>query len=341
MQGVAKMFSSLPLREEHLMEVYDAVENSSDNGYDEEYMIRDLFENPGSGVGGGTKSKVYRTPIRSLLTNYLSEFLQTKSGVGQVQAYIDSLCSSGMQIYWPYSENWNGKDFPIITFDPGYGKESNYGYEISYTPEGIRVVDSVIVDESIARTRPVWVINKNDDSSFKPSVIDFEYQHAVINPAATKRLLKLKSFKMLRNYDSWFGGASEFSIKVGSVDGFSASTEAELKLYQPSVSDFVVVVKRNQVGKEIPFDSIMMTDFTNQIDKLAFLVTEDDGGTRTSWKCSAVVKVQSKSYGFEVDIPYNEKDDIVWRGQIAASYLQSEDVVTGRFGDVIITFELQ
>ena len=50
--------------------------------------------------------------------------------------------------------------------------------------------------------------------------------------------------------------------------------------------------------------------------------------------------IKSKSYGFDVDIPYNEKDDIVWRGQLSARYFEEEDVVSGRFGDVIVNFEL-
>ena len=100
------------------------------------------------------------------------------------------------------------------------------------------------------------------------------------------------------------------------------------------------MVKRRNVGKELPFEAILVSDFSNQLDMLAFLVTEDDGGTRTSWKCDATVKINSKSYGFVLDIPYNEKDDIVWRGQLSARFFEEEDVVIGRFGDIIISFEL-
>ena len=146
---------------------------------------------------------------------------------------------------------------------------------------------------------------------------------------------------MLRHYDSWFRGASEFWVKCGAVNGFSASTEAELKLYSPSVTDFMVVVPRKYLGKKLEMDSIILTDFTNPLDNLAFLITEDDGGTQSSWKCSATVKVNSKSYGFDVNIPYNEKDDIVWRGQLSASFFQAEDIVSGRFGDVILEFALE
>ena len=130
-------------------------------------------------------------------------------------------------------------------------------------------------------------------------------------------------------------------MKCGAIDGFSASTEAEMRLFSPSVTDFMVVVKRRQKGETLNLNSILLTDFTNQMESLAFLVTEDDGGTTTSWKCSASVKVQSKSYGIDLDIPYHDKDDIVWRGQLSAGFLQEVDVVGGRFGDVEISFALE
>ena len=145
---------------------------------------------------------------------------------------------------------------------------------------------------------------------------------------------------MLRNYDSWFGGASEFWVRVGSVEGFNATTDEELKLYYPSVTDFMIVVRRRDLGKDLPYEALLVSDFTPQLDKLAFLLVEDDGGSRTQWKAEVAVKIQSKSYGVSIDIPYNEKDDIVWRGQLSARFFEEEDVVTGRFGDVVCSFEL-
>ena len=342
LQEVAKIFSSLPIGDEHLREVYSAVSSSSSNGYDEEYMLRDLFENPGAGVGDPpTKAgSGYDKPLCELFREYLVSNYSTKASAADVEAVISSMVSSDMQIYWPYSEDWDGSTYPIVTFDPGYGAESNYGYVIRAVDGGVAVVDSVLVDEAVAKTRPVWVINNNDDSAYSPLEFVKSDSCEETQPAARKRRLILKSFKMLRNYDSWFGGASEFRIQMGSVDGFTASTEAELNLYKPSVTDFYLVIKRKYVGTDYPYEGIILTDFTNQIDKLAFLITEDDGGTKTTWKCSATVKVQSKSYGFEIEFPYNEKDDIVWRGQLDADFLKEEDTVSGRFGDVIVTFEL-
>lgn len=344
LKKLARMFADLPIDGDHVLEVYDAVASSDGRGYDEEYTMDCLLTAPGTGVGttSGSKTgneKQYANPLRNLIRDWLEQHPQTKSSVEQM---LSQLAHSDYQLYWPYYENWDGHSFPIITFDPGYGAESNYGYAISYKPDGTRVVDSVYVDEKVAIKRPVWVINSNSDAAFTPLEL-FEPSGPLTPkaaPASRRRTLTMKSFRMLRNYDSWFGGASEFWVKCGSVEGFSASTEAELKLYSPSVTEFMIVVKRKDIGKELPYDVMLVSDFSSQLEKLAFMVTEDDGGTRTNWKCQALVKIESKSYGIELDLPYNQKDDIVWRGQLSARYFEEEDVVSGRFGDVIISFEL-
>ena len=341
--------SELPLQEEHLREVHDAVNSSSSNGYDEEYTMSSLFSAPGSGVGddkAGTKAVSYLRPLKDLFSEYFaSNGAGTKGGAADVERYISALSDSDMQIYWPYSEDWDGETFPLVTFDPGYGAESNYAYVLSYAGGEASVVDSVLVTEDVARERPVWVINRNDDSAFTPLEL-FSTKAADMKVAASDDtkgpMLSIKTFKMLRNYDSWFGGASEFFVKCGAVDGFKASSDSDLKLYTPSVTDFMISVKRSQCGLSVPFQAIMLTDMTDQMDKVAFLIIEDDGGTRTSWKCEATVKYKSKTYGFDLEIPYNEKDDIVWRGQLSTSFFgEKGDTVSGRFGDVEVTFELQ
>ena len=364
LSSLARMFAALPIGVEQMEEVMDAASSSVGNGYDEEYTMKQLIEAPGCGVGDSpTKAGSYARPLRDMISEYLGA--GTKAGAQDVEQYLNALSESDLQIYWPYSEDWDGEELPIITFDPGYGSEYNYGYKIGRDPDGFRVVDSVYVDEQIAREHPVWVINKNDDAGHTPLALYEPLARTAFNPLhpqgtvgrtpqtpclsngpseETKsgpRMLYLRSFTMLRQYDSWFRGGSEFFVKCGAVNGFHATTEAEMRLYYPSVTDFMVVVKRKQLGEDIPYNGIIMTDFTNQLENLAFLITEDDGGTQTSWKCSATVKVKSRSYGFDVDIPYNEKDDIVWRGQLSANFFQEADFVTGRFGDVMITFALE
>ncbi len=338
LSSLARMFAALPIGLDQMEEVKDAASASIGNGYDEEYTMKQLIEAPGCGVGDNpTKAGNYTRPLRDMIAEYLAT--ETKAGAKDVEEYLNALSQSDLQLYWPYSEDWDGEELPIITFDPGYGSDYNYGYKLGRDSNGFSVVDSVYVDEQIAREHPVWVINTNDDAGFTP--LDLYTEAAQSSTKSGPRKLFLRSFTMLRHYDSWFRGGSEFFVKCGAVNGFHATTEAEMRLYYPSVTDFMVVVKRKQLGEEVPYNGIIMTDFTNQLENLAFLITEDDGGTQTSWKCSATVKIKSKSYGFECDIPYNEKDDIVWRGQLSASFFQEADYVSGRFGDVLISFVLE
>lgn len=370
LEDVAKLLSALPIETDQMTEVHDAVSSSDGNGYDEEYMMRDLLSVPGTGVGDEAMGKSmstrsYSRPLKELIAEQLST--RTKSSDESVlspEEYLDALEKSNMQIYWPYYRNWDGKEWPIVTFDPGNGAEANVGYRLFIDSEGNRKVEAVVVDEEMAASHPVWVVNRNNDSGFTSMEVhrrkDPEWgtgggsitvrpssglgcAEASATAAAQKgafRTLVLHDFKMRRNYDCWFAGASEFFIKCGSVEDFTASTEAELKLYSPRITDFMLVVKRSQMGKTIPMNVVLVSQWTDQLENIAFMLTEDDGGTRTEWKCSACVKIKSKSYGFEVALPFNSRDDIVWRGQLSAPYLEKYDGVAGRFGDVELTFSL-
>lgn len=367
---IAGLLAELPFGPEHVREVHNAVSASSENGYDEEYTMANLFSVPGSGVGDehtGTKAAEYANPVSDLIREHLLSKARTKSAAGgrtfeneeDVEKYIEALASSDIQVYWPFSDRWNGSgEIPVITFDPENESTTNIGYRIRRTGEGMTEVDTVVVDEKMAEENPVWVVNRNSDSGFLS--LDMMRQlypgwtgeggTIVVNPsrsssgntsAGSVRTLILKDFTMNRNYDSWFAGASEFFVKCGAVENFTASTEAELQLYSPSITDFMIVVKRNQVGKAQPFNAVLISDWTGQVDNCAFMIIEDDGGKQTSWECTALVRIESKSYGIEVDLPFRTRDDIVWRGSLSSRYLEAHDNTPENFGDVTITFEIE
>lgn len=356
---VASILSAVPLGLEHIDEVHSAVVSSSVNGYDEEYTMKDLFESPGAGVGDkGTRvSKSYGNPLRDLIEQHVRSKAFTKAGhrdEEDAEAFLSALMSSDIQIYWPFSDNWDGKALPVITFDPESGAETNIGYKFVLKDDGSRHVEEVVVDEAMASRRPVWVVNRNSDAEFTSLEMlrreDLNWSEGggdiIIEPQkktksdTRSRSLILKDFTMKKNYDPWFAGASEFFVKSGAVEDFTAATEAEMKLYVPSVTDFMIVVKRSQLGEPLPFNAMLVSDWTDQMVNCAFMITEDDGGTRTDWNCTALVRVASKSYGFEVKLPFNSRDDIVWRGQLAGKWLEANSEVVGHFGDVDLTFEV-
>ena len=352
---VAQVFAEMPIQQCHLQEVHDAVCSSSGNGYDEEYTMTLLFESPGAGVGESTATRSpdkYQQPLRALLQQHL---LSTKSsgGIPDAQRWLDELVRSDIQIYWPYSENWDRKTFPIITFDPEDDSDVNIGYRVKVDEDGNRIVEEIVVDEEMAMSEPVWVINRNSDAAYKTiemlrkedpewgeggGTITIDPSSSVATKTSTRKALILKNFKAKRNYDCWFAGASEFFVKIGSVKDFTATTEAELKLFNPKVTDFTIVVRRGQVGTSISLNALLLTDWTEQMTHCAFMITEDDGGTWTSWSCTALVRIASKSYGIELDIPIRSFDEIVWRGRLAWDWLEATKGKVAHFGDVDLTF---
>ena len=375
---VAQMLSELPMEPVHFREVHRAVSSSSGNGYDEEYMMRDLFASPGRGVGEEDSGKSGNSvaeqskslsdilPLRDLIIQYAENRAATKASGFDPGLWLESLSSSDIQIYWPYSEDWDGETQPVFTYDPGDGSQVGVGWKVDTDERGARTVRKIEVDEKYAAAYPVWVVNRNSDSGYTSlDVMRREHPEwdngggALIiggpvssrspgvplpeeetKAASSVKTLILKDFTMRRHYDTWLAGGSEFFIKAGSVNDFVASTEAELQLYVPAVTDFMVVVKRKQLGQALPFNTVLVSDWTSQLTQVAFMIVEDDGGSLTQWKCSAVVKVASKSYGFDISLPFNTRDDIVWRGQLSRRYIEATDKIAGHFGDVDITFEV-
>lgn len=361
LEKVAGILAAVPLMQTHLDEVHDAVSSSSGNGYDEEYTMRHLFGNPGAGVGDKDvrSGSEYTDPLWKLIDRHVRSMAATKaSGTDDPDMFLKMLTESDVQIYWPYSEQWNGKDMPVITFDPEDGARTNTGYRIKVEHDGSRHVEKVVVDEATAMEVPVWVVNRNTDSGYTSLEMLRREDPAwgegggaiIINPSKDRtsqvksgsgmKTLVLKEFTMNRNYDSWFAGASEFFVKIGYLDNFTASTEAEMRLYNPMVTDFMIVVKRNQVGVPQPFNAILVTDWSDQVESCAFMITEDDGGTQTEWTSKAKVFVAGKSYGVEITIPLNIRDDVVWRGQLASRWFEESKDEAWPFGDVELTFDI-
>jgi hypothetical protein len=352
---VARLMAAIPVGEAQVAEVRNAVSASTGNGYDEEYPMRQLFESPGAGIGDvpATRVEGYARPLRDLLTAEVRRHYGTRAM--DADSFLHALSGSDVQIYWPFSEEFEGDETPVITFDPGDGETKNIGW----IRQEDGTVEEVIVDEGMARERPVWVINRNRDSEYETLEMrrraDPEWGQGgsiLVQPKAAGRTpatradgkdfktLVLRSFQSNRQFDTWFCGGSEIWVKCGAVEDFTATTDAELRLYSPSVTDFLIVVRRRQIGEVLDFNAVLVSEWTGMLDNCAFMMVEDDGGTMTTWKCSAMVKYNSRSYGFEIEIPLRARDDIIWRGALTRTYIERNNGVTGHFGDVDLVLEL-
>ena len=356
LEEVAKVLAHAAVGNEHIKEVFDAVSSSCDNGYDEEYTIADMFACPGAGVGDEhavKSSSCYTYPLCRLIEDYVYSANLTKSpqSIADPDKWLEAIRSSDMQIYWPFSENWDGTTMPIITFDPEDGSEANIGYRLVTDNNGFRHIEEVVVDEKMAAEMPVWVMNRNSDAGYTTLEMlrkeDPEWGQGggsiTVTPksaANQHRMLIMKDFTAMRNFDSWLAGASEHFVRISYLKDFTASTEAEMLIYNPLITDFMIVVRRSQVGKILPYNVVLLTDWSKDMESCAFMITEDDGGTRTEWNCKAKVFIEGKSYGVELTLPFRSRDDIVWRGMLDMDMLEEYSGQQCRYGDVAITFEV-
>ena len=135
LQEFVEILTLLPIGPRQLSEVHDAVCSSSENGYDEEYLMSNMFCSPGSGVGDkDVKSgNSYEAPMRNLITDAVMDLsdrssrtrsehsdlnvLQTLDRIGP-DAFLDALERSDIQIYWPFSEGWDGNQIEIVAGIP-------------------------------------------------------------------------------------------------------------------------------------------------------------------------------------------------------------------------------
>lgn len=342
LERTAELLASAAADERLRQEVYAAVKESYDAGYDEEYTFRNVLHAPSRGTGfRGTRSQEQG---EMSLKDFIIEAVSSGTRSGDGAALLDSLADARVQIYWPYSQRWNGKDVPVVTFDHLGDTPWNYGFVLRSAPDGTCALSRVLIDEEYAKDHPVWVVNMNRDMDYRPIVAcEDTPRRSMDNPSKLGEIiysLMLKSFTANKNYDCWLAGASEFFIKVGAVESFTASTEAEMLLYTPTVTDFYIVVRRGEIGERKDINTILVSDWTTQMTSIAMMIIEDDGGRQTKWETEIMVKVDSKSYGIAVSIPLNVRDDIVWRGSLSSRYLFSTQAEHTVFSDVEVEMEI-
>lgn len=85
-------------------------------------------------------------------SQYKSSTIETSTFHLYINDYI--------QIYWPYSENWDGTTAPVFVYAPeNIHSLSGTGYVVGGSKGSIRTVS---VNEEYCRTHPVWIINESE-----------------------------------------------------------------------------------------------------------------------------------------------------------------------------------
>jgi len=181
-------------------EVHSAVIISLNYGLDEQYRFKDILYPTESKIPSLKSTKIgnFGTKFRDAIrTNRLKS-----TSSEDIETFI---LSEDVQIYWPYSQNWDGVSEPVITFDPIAYVDHNIGFKRVLQEDGSIRIDTVIVNDDYAYENPVWIINFSE--SF----------YGEIENAVTSTQVHKWSIGYVRStvqYDNIFNGGSEFMFMI-------------------------------------------------------------------------------------------------------------------------------
>lgn len=145
----ARAMTALNLDEEIVNEIHNAVSRSIECGLDEVYFFNEALDN---------NSKVFTEPVDfgRLLKRKLEAFPENEA-VKYINEFWENYADKDrFQIYWPYSENWDGKTMPLIAARS----------VVFSVKEGGKIDMKDILTDEYAKKNPVIVIN---DSPIKYS----------------------------------------------------------------------------------------------------------------------------------------------------------------------------
>lgn len=152
---ISKLVSYIEKDDAILEEVRTGVERSLKYGLGETYRFNDILE--------PQESKLVRTldlssSFADALKNTYSNLREEQSIAMSNDDFFTILGNSNFMIRWPYFENWNGVDKPIVGFASEDGTEL---YSPKLNLNGTFSIDTILVSDEYLKENPVWLITES------------------------------------------------------------------------------------------------------------------------------------------------------------------------------------
>lgn len=337
---IADLITSIPLTEDIVNEVFSAVTDGLENGIEESYYFADILSE------SSTKSATRSNGSESKLGSEIRRLLNTTRSNSEIDA--DILEYGDYQIYWPYSEDWDGKTKPVITFVPEDDSQLwNYAYK--QTENGI---ETIIVDEEFMEKNPVWIINKADIPYDElPNFNNNEFSKDGIYYCPRKTISSIEStnnqndtraagepvytvylgrFMSKKNYDSAWGGGSEFAIQMGAIENMVITSQEQLRATDPSVTYIRVTRSRKDVknSRWKDVNAVLSSDWQPNENNAGFCIYEEDQGGTKYWDMTLSMKIKGIDIPFTLKMPYGSGDDLVYKTVYSRNFIFSTNNLT-------------
>lgn len=319
----------------------------------EKDIVEAMHKEALSSLGIGLEESVYFNDIlsddastrvvseKSILKNFINSNISLKGEALRTTTFNDVFEINDVEIYWPYSEDWDGVSQPVIVFNNNNDNqyiEDDKTYAYKFIKDGdTYIVDTLVVDENYAENNPVWVINKNHVSL--EDIVNLKlgnysstnYIPRQKNNSSTRdgelgsyvSTLMIKTIQSTKQHDSWLDGGSEYIIYWG----FPVDAVFNLGEHHTGQIHFSRKEIKRKAIKTINFTGNYDWDKAQTHNKIK--VMEFDPGKNIKITFSLKGKYKGVEGEFKTEITINNNDDFIMEYLIPRkAYMKKENQVS-------------
>jgi hypothetical protein len=336
---ITEFLSNIVSNDDILKEVKAGIETSLLYGLDEELRFREILKPNDNKLRSASKS-LFAEKLEEAFGNIRMTKSATDALNGdELETFI---LNDNVQIYWPYSERWNGKEIPFVTYASTDDDVTDImAYRKIVNPDGTSQIESRMVNEAYAKEHPVWVINKNElDYDELPNFKAGEFEKNgrlflsdLLPDARNGKTLRagtpvvifyLGTLTVSTQHDSWIAGGSEFEFT--NAQPLSPTTTGNTVLRETRTRNSIDNGTTGGVWKALN------TDWTEAQLQNALKVVETDGGGTKNWNFNLGVKFPgingNNEYGISASIPFGNDDDEIYQSVLARTYITNPSTNT-------------
>lgn len=150
---IVQLLASTEIDQAVMDEVKAGVERSLKYGLDEEYRFADMFK--------PSLSKLHRSSNSSLLIKKMTDTFNLQKKIMKTEMssfdFFHYLSDNDIQIYWPFSKNWDGHTRPILLCAVDSNKSLKFRLEL----DGSIVSDTITTTDEFLKNNTVWIVSIN------------------------------------------------------------------------------------------------------------------------------------------------------------------------------------
>lgn len=268
-EDVFNLLFQIGIDEDLCSEIHTIVEQEVKLGNDENLVIRNVLVD--NQVSRSKNPSILRERLLALSKKTRSNSSSCNSNL------IENLKNSNVLIYWPYSEDWDGKELPTLVVAPENEDVEECQGWILVNEFGEMKTYPRIIDEDYAMKHPVWIIKnaKEVNNDWEYSVAPLLTRSTSSTDQNTPHPWQVMKMRVTHQYDTWIAGGSEIDIQVA---------YPVLTGYVTGLTKYRINFTRKEINDESwksLTDIYLNTNWRPEQINNFLVISESDGGKKT------------------------------------------------------------